>query len=229
MHAYRVEAHVGDGFAGGLYEGRDVLVHQCSALQHNVASKVAELVDETSAANYSGIVDVHFAGYLRGVGHDYAVAEHAVVCHMAVCHDKAVFAHYGLACGGGAAVNGGTFVYRGAVADICVCLLAAELEVLRHSGYHGAGEEGNPVADAGSGENGDVTVDDAVVADFHVVVDTGEAVYLHVVAYSGFRRYIYIFHDQSVCDKGGERGVYLFLIICAMNSASATIFSPTKA
>ena len=62
-----VNSCIGDRLAGCLNVGRDVLVDEGAALNHHVRPDVAELVNESSAADNGEIVDNHLAGKLSGV------------------------------------------------------------------------------------------------------------------------------------------------------------------
>ena len=55
-----------------------------------MCADVAELMHEAAPANHCEIIDLDFAGELRGVAYDDVVAYDTVVGDMAVGHDEAV-------------------------------------------------------------------------------------------------------------------------------------------
>ena len=59
-----------------------------------------------------------------------------IVRHMAICHNKAVAAHNGLALAGSASVDSCTLANTGVVANEDISLLAFELQVLRNRPHH---------------------------------------------------------------------------------------------
>ncbi len=185
--AYSVDTCIAYRLTCGFDERGDVFVDEGSALHHDMAADMAELVDKAAAADDGEIVDHNFAGELAGVADDHVVAHDAVVRHMAVGHDEAVAAYYSTAFGCCAAVDGHAFAQHCVIAYFCCRLLAAELEVLRYGAYHSAGEDGDVAADTGSLEDGDIAAYACAGADFNITVDGCERTDNDVVGYLGFR------------------------------------------
>ena len=62
-----VDTGIGDGITSYLDVGRNILVNKRTALYHHMCADVAELVNEGTATDNGIVVDIYFAGHLRGV------------------------------------------------------------------------------------------------------------------------------------------------------------------
>ena len=109
---------------------------------------------------------------------------------MHALHEQVVAAHDGASLGCRAAVDGHVLAYLVVVANLCCCLLAPELEVLRNGTDDSTGEEDVAVADACAVEHCHTVHQGIVVADDNAFVDVAEGAYLTVLANDGLRVYI---------------------------------------
>lgn len=148
---------------------------------------MAELMDETAAADDGEIVDFDLSRQLAGVADDYVIAKDAVVSDVAVSHQKVVVSYDGAPFGGGAAVDSDTFADDTVIAYHSLRVFASEFQVLRNGGYDSAGENSDILSYTGARQNGDVAAYAATVADFDVVVYCSEWTYLDVFANLGIR------------------------------------------
>ncbi len=71
---------------------RDIAGYNAAHGREAVFADLAELVDQGKAAQDGVIVDVHVPRQGRGVGHDAAIAHHAVVRNVGVGHQQIVVA-----------------------------------------------------------------------------------------------------------------------------------------
>ena len=120
----REKCGIADGLARGLDKGRNVLVDEGAALNHDVCAEMAELVHEGASADDGKVVDDDLACELCGIADDDIVTDLAVVGDVAVRHDEAVGAYLGLALRRRAAVDGHALAQGGVVADDGQCVLA---------------------------------------------------------------------------------------------------------
>jgi hypothetical protein len=158
-----------------------------AALNHYVRTDMSELVDECAAA-YDGIVfHYHFAGELGGVGHNDVVFYLHIVSHMAVCHNKAIIAHFGFAFGGGTAMDGGTLSKNGVVADKGVGQFALELQVLGYCSHYRSGEDVAAFAYTRMFAYGGVGIYYRTLSYLDIFVNEHKRTYLYVVRYFGIR------------------------------------------
>ena len=147
---------------------------------------VYELVHQCTAADDGEIIYFHFAGQLRGVGHDDIVVQDAVVRHMAVSHDEVVVTDDGLSFAGSTAVDRDELTHDVVVTDDGPGLFAVELQVLRYSTDDGGGEDVAVLAHFDVTADGGAGIDDATVTYLYVAVDGHERTYLYILANFGF-------------------------------------------
>ena len=89
---------------------------------------MTELMNKSTTADHSEIIDHNFTGELRGVRHNYIIADLAVMGNMAICHYQAVGANDSLTLGCSSAVNGDTFAQSGVVPDNGDCVLTLKFQ-----------------------------------------------------------------------------------------------------
>ena len=97
-------------------------------------------------------------------------------------HKEVTATHYGLAFGSRTSVDGHILTDKVEITNLSGGLFAFELQVLRHSTYHGTGKNGVTLAHARTVENGGSRHDFIVIANHHVLVDKYEGSNLHVLA-----------------------------------------------
>ena len=93
---------------------------------------------DDTAADDGPVANGDVAAELNGVGHDYVVAEGAVVCNVRIGHDQAIGAHIGTTSGVGTAIECGEFADHGAVADDKCRVFAAKFQILGNRADSGA-------------------------------------------------------------------------------------------
>ena len=121
-------------------------------------------------------------------------------------------------------MNGHKLTDAGVVANDSDAVFALELEVLGNVAHYCSRVDVAVVAYSCSRVDHGITVDNCAVAYHYILVDGDKGTYLHVLAYQCVLAH--------TCEWGNIHRVqlfYLFLMICAINSTSLTIFSPTKA
>ena len=220
--ADRVDAHpFGRGTSNHSIR-RNILDKARTTLNHAVGTDVGELMDQGTAAYNSKRINNHLTCHLNRIAHDDIVADIAVVSYVAIGHDHTVLANLGDKLGGSTAMHGNTFVQLGTVANLYGSIFALELEVLRYGGNTSTGEDVDILSDTSTGEYGDTVLEDGAITNHGVGIDTAEGADLDVFA------------NLCAFFNIGERGNdihtnYLFLMICAINSHSETILSPTNA
>ena len=147
--------------------------------------------------------------------------------HVHTFHQQVIAAYDRLSLGRGAAIDGHILADSVVVAYLGGCFLAAEFQVLRHSADHGPRENHITLAHARSAQQGDAIHQAVVVAYHHILVNITEGADFTMLADRGFGMHIgqrtYITHESNFMI------VYLFFTICAVNVASMTMVSPTKA
>lgn len=151
---------------------------------------MAELVDQSAAADDGIVVDSHLASKLGAVGHDHVVADHTVMSHMAVSHDQTVVADNGLAFGRSAAVDGHAFANGSVVADNSDCILAAEFQILRDSGKSQPRENGAILAYTGTLHDCNIAADTSSLTDLHILVDGHKRVNHYARSYLSSRMHV---------------------------------------
>ena len=154
--------------------GGNVLTGACAALEHDVASDVQELVEQTGGADDGTVIDDDLTGKLGGVADDASVANDAVVANVHVLHQQVTVAYNGLALRGGASADGDVLADGVVVANFTGGILALELQVLGLGGYAGTGEELVAVANACTIVDGDIIQELIVITNDNVLVDDAE-------------------------------------------------------
>src|SRR5262245_57523095 len=82
-------------------------------------------------ADVCAVFNHYVARERRGISHDHAVADQAIVSNVGLGHDQAVVADFGEhATAGSTAVNGDEFTYLVSLADACFGGLTFVLEIL---------------------------------------------------------------------------------------------------
>jgi hypothetical protein len=99
------------------------------------------------------------------------VAQYAVVCYVAVCHDKACVAHYGLFFAGCTTVYGNELTQDGVVADDGVGFFALIFQVLWQTTDHCSLEDVAVFAYCGVGANGCVILYDSTFSYLNIFLD----------------------------------------------------------
>jgi hypothetical protein len=122
----------GAAFGGGFREGENVAGDRCSAADEGVSADAHEVVHRAQRTNRGPILDDDVAAQGRGVGHDYVVADRAVVSDMGVSHDEVVAADASEASAlDGTAIDGDEFANDVVVADFKARGLAVVADILR--------------------------------------------------------------------------------------------------
>lgn len=196
MESNGIKADVRDWFSGSLDERRYILINQSPTLEHDIATEMAELVDQATATDHGGIIDLDFTGELTSIGHNDSVAKAAIVSNVIVSHNQAILTDHGFALRGSAAVDGDTLAESSTITDISVSFLTLELKILRDGSDHSAGEDGDTIPDTRAGEDGDISIDDAIIADFDILIYGREITYPDIIADLGiWANFIKIAHS----------------------------------
>ena len=112
-------------------ERQSVFDHYRIAADIGLASDTAELVYAGISADIRAIIDDHVAGQGRGVGHDYVIAEQAIMGDVRLGHQETIVASFRYsAAAGGAAMNSHEFADAIPPPDFSFSRLACELQIL---------------------------------------------------------------------------------------------------
>ncbi len=174
---------VSAGIAVGHHERRHVLHHLRAAADHRHLADAAELMHRRQPAHHGMVLHLHVAGQRGDVGHDDAIAERAIVRHVAVGQDGVVRADEGGLAVAGGAVDGDVFAERVVVADFRAGDAALPFQVLGLESE--AGERKNLIVLSEFGvaindhvrmqpamvSQRDVCADDAIRPDFAIGAD----------------------------------------------------------
>lgn len=148
---------------------RYILAGSRAALDHTMRANMRELMHERSSADDGVVIHNDLARQLRGVGHNDIIMQDTVVRHVAVSHNEVVVANDGFSLARRSAMDCDELTEDTVVADDSVCLLAAELEILRYAADHG------------------VRKDMTIIPDDHIVIDIGKGINSDILAYLRFR------------------------------------------
>ena len=111
------------------------------AADHGERADAAELVNARRPGNIRPIVDVDVSGQHGVVGHDYVIAQVAIVGDVDADHQQAVVADDGRVVGDQGAVNGHVFADGVARADHHPARLGRDVDVLGQPAENDAVEE----------------------------------------------------------------------------------------
>jgi hypothetical protein len=162
----------GAAFGGGFGERKDVAGDRRSAADEGVSADAHEVVHRAQRTNRGPILDDDVAAQGRGVGHDYVVADRAVVSDMGVSHDEVVAADASEASAlDGTAIDGDELANDVVVANFEPRGLAVVADILRSKADGGKRKEVIMSSDFRGTIDGDVGDQFAGFAEFHVCAD----------------------------------------------------------
>ena len=158
---------------------------------------------EQAAGRDNGIVvNNDFAGKLRGITDDTAIANLAVVTDVHILHQQVAVADNSLSLRSRTATDGDILANRVVVANLAGGLLALELQILGFGGDAGTWKELVIVAYAGTKMNGDIVQEFIVVADNNILIDDAEGTDNVVIANLCLRvndsQWMYLIHARTI-------------------------------
>ena len=165
---------VGTGatFGGGFREGKDVARDRRPAADESVRADAHEVVHRAQRADRGPILDDDMAAQGGGVGHDYMIADGAIVSDVGVGHEEIVTADAGEASAfDGAAIDGDELANEVVVADFEARGFAVVADILRREADGRKRKEAIMGADFRWAIDGDVRDQFAGFAEFDVCAD----------------------------------------------------------
>ena len=152
---------------------RQIFADRSSALHQRQRADAAELMHTAVAGNERAVLNLNVPAQQRAVGHDYMVADEAIVPHVRVGHEKIMRSDYGLGVGFGRTMDGNMFAEDVVVSDAQPRRLVLVFQILWRVANHATGME--LVVRANRRQSGEINVrpDDAIRAKDDALVNDG--------------------------------------------------------
>ena len=120
------------------------------------------------------------------VGHDYVIANQAIVGHVRLGHEKTIVADSGdAAATGSATMNSDEFANASSAPDFCFSLFSREFQILRRQPDRNERKEVRFVADARPSVNNAMAIDSYTVAENYLFADYSVWSYFTITANLG--------------------------------------------
>ena len=161
-------------------KGRNIFIDLGTALYHDMAAYMGELMAQYSSAENSEVVDDDLSGYLRRIGDNDVIAQFAIVGDMYVSHEQAVIPDNGFPFRCGSTVYSYIFAQGGVVSYFGSCFFSLEFEILWNGRNDGSREDGAIFTDTGAFENGRIWHNTGSVADDDIFVNSNKRPYFYV-------------------------------------------------